>query len=209
MMKNETELSRNQSLPAEEPRVEALNEELGRSQQVQNCPANARPEAQCEFLGQAANFRDNFARQAAMAQKGRADQPPTKHNILRPTALSETAAKNKISFMKAPWNLRGRAAHIHGYSEEMRQELLDLMHNGPQSSKKPLKARIEKAQRSGKMPARTYNDVMFCERDIKVKEFAAFYRAQSFLRLYRRHWSGSQKVRNTLSGNRSQARLHR
>ena len=70
MMKNETELNRNQSLPAEEPPAEALNEELGRPQQVQNCPANSGQEAQCEFLGQATHFRGNFARQAAMAQKG-------------------------------------------------------------------------------------------------------------------------------------------
>ena len=54
------------------------------------------------------------------------------------------------------------------------------MHSGPQTSKKPLKARLEKAQRSSKMSARTYYNVTFCERGIKVQEFAAFYRAQSF-----------------------------
>ena len=101
------------------------------------------------------------------------------------TSTNDQAVRNQhpsplAPLLSPPEDIANRVAQFHRYRPGERQRTIQLLSEDPQTLKLPLACWLQKVQKEGRASNRTYNNLLFCERGIKVAEFVALFRADNF-----------------------------
>ena len=82
--------------------------------------------------------------------------------------------------MSPPENLAERTEKYHQYVPAERKRTLEMLREDPVGLRRSLSRWLHKVHDEGKASRRTYNNLLFCERGIKLAEFVALFGAGNF-----------------------------